>query len=166
MVGLINYTSEPGLFRIIMNGTLRSILEHINSVRTSLEEIVAELDMRANLHDLSKTRSPELEGFVTVSEKLRDLEYGSPEYEQSLKELGPILDHHYKHNPHHPEHHVHGIEDMTLIDIIEMFADWRAASLNTKDGSLQKSLAINKTRFKIDNQLYLIFENTRKALKW
>ena len=55
---------------------------------------------------------------------------------------------------------------MTLIDLIEMYCDWRAAVLRHDDGDFAESLQINKERFGIDNQLAAIFENTRLYLGW
>lgn len=148
------------------NKTLADIIEHIGLVRNYLKLAIKELQLRADLHDLTKTRSPELEAFSEVKEKLSNLEYGSQEYFDCLKELGPALEHHYKHNTHHPEHYHNGINGMNLFDILEMLADWQAASLKTKDGSLEKSLLVNKERFGIDDQLYQILDNTRKSYGW
>lgn len=53
---------------------------------------------------------------------------------------------------------------MTLIDITEMLADWKASSERQKDGNLLQSIEINAKRFKIDNQLKQILLNTAKTL--
>ncbi len=57
-----------------------------------------------------------------------------------------------------------GINDMTLIDIIEMFCDWKAASLRHADGDFLESLEYNRKRFNISEQLHDIFLNTANAL--
>ena len=75
------------------------------------------------------------------------------------------LQHHYAANRHHPEHFTKGIDDMTLIDIIEMLCDWKAASLRQNDGNLLKSIEINAQRFGYDDQLKRIFINTAKLLE-
>ena len=46
----------------------------------------------------------------------------------------PAIDHHYANNRHHPEHWPNGINDMTLMDLIEMLADWKAATARNKNG--------------------------------
>ena len=76
--------------------------------------------------------------------------------------MKPILDHHYKNNRHHPEYHKNGIDDMNLIDLVEMFCDWLAATKRHADGDIMKSIKHNKDRFKMNEQLVKIFENTAK----
>jgi len=53
-----------------------------------------------------------------------------------------------------------GINGMTLIDVIEMFCDWKAASERHADGDILKSIEINGKRFNIDQQLKQIILNT------
>ena len=53
-----------------------------------------------------------------------------------------------------------GIDDMNLIDIIEMFCDWKAATLRHNDGNILKSIEHNKKRFEMDPQLSKIMQNT------
>ena len=36
---------------------------------------------------------------------------------------------------------------MTLLDMLEMLCDWRAASLRHADGDIYQSLVINRARF-------------------
>ena len=87
---------------------------------------------------------------------------GSIEYKESLEKLGPILEHHYANNRHHPEHFKNGIADMDFVDLIEMFCDWKAASMRHNSGNIRKSIELNKKRFKINKQLVKIFENSIK----
>jgi hypothetical protein len=49
---------------------------------------------------------------------------------------------------------------MNLIDLIELFCDWKASSLRHNNGNLLKSIEINAKRFNISEQLTKIFENT------
>ena len=49
---------------------------------------------------------------------------------------------------------------MDLLDLVEMFCDWKAASLRHKDGDFAASLQINKERFGISDQLMAILENS------
>ena len=108
-------------------------LKHISEVRILLAQVIVELQNRITTHDKSKLEAPEKEIFDRVTPKLRTLTYGSPEYHASLEEMGPALDHHYSVNSHHPEHHEDGIHGMSLVDLIEMLADWKAATLRHDD---------------------------------
>ena len=76
--------------------------------------------------------------------------------------MSVALNHHYAANRHHPEHFSKGIDDMTLVDIVEMLCDWKAASLRQNDGNLLKSIEINAQRFGYDDQLKRIFINTAR----
>jgi hypothetical protein len=98
--------------------------------------------------------------------KLRDSTYGSDEYKGFLKDMGAALQHHYANNSHHPEHYPNGINGMSLLDVIEMLADWKAATSRHADGDIQKSLEINKARFGISDQLAEMLANTVKELGW
>jgi hypothetical protein len=55
---------------------------------------------------------------------------------------------------------------MSLLDLIEMFADWKAATLRHADGDLSESLKINKERFGLSDQLAQIMQNTMKEMGW
>lgn len=137
---------------------------HIERVRNLINYMIKELLSRGELHDQSKLSSPEVKLFSLVTGKLSKTTYGSPEYNEFLKELGPALDHHYANNRHHPQFFKNGIEDMTLIDLIEMFCDWKAASERHNDGNINKSIEHNAGRFNMSSQLVKIFENTAKIL--
>jgi hypothetical protein len=52
------------------------------------------------------------------------------------------------------------VSNMNLIDIVEMFCDWFASSQRHPDGSILKSIEINKNRFKMGDQFSSILENT------
>jgi hypothetical protein len=138
--------------------------KHISNVGKFTNIIVKELLDRAQKHDASKLVEPELEAFTKHTENLASCTYGSHQYDKFLEELKPALEHHYANNMHHPEHYPNGINGMNLIDLIEMFVDWKAASLRHNDGNLLKSIAINSKRFSIDSQLTKIFENTADIL--
>lgn len=79
-------------------------LLHSLRVGQLMAETIGELAARSVRHDLSKTEPPEREAFDRMTPRLRRLIYGTPEYQESLAELGPALKHHYAHNAHHPEH--------------------------------------------------------------
>lgn len=88
--------------------------------------------------------------------------YGSEEYTNYLQEMNGALQHHYANYRHHPEHFDKGINDMNLVDLVEMFCDWKASSMRHIDGNLLKSIDINASRFNMSSQLKQIFINTAK----
>jgi hypothetical protein len=55
---------------------------------------------------------------------------------------------------------------MTLVDLIEMLADWKAATERTADGDLARSLEIQRDRFGIDPQVVDILRNTAWWFGW
>ena len=139
-------------------------IKHIENVRKYIRIFTDALTSRGVKHDSTKLDSPEVEVFTECTPKLAKLTYGTPEYNESLKELDTALQHHYAHNRHHPEHFSKGIDDMTLVDIVEMLCDWKAASMRQHDGNLLKSIELNAQRFGYDDQLKRIFVNTAKIL--
>jgi hypothetical protein len=135
-------------------------MRHIEQVRRFLTLFVTELLDRAMLHDQSKMATPEAEMFAEFTSKLAASTYGSPEYEGFRAAMGPALAHHYAKNRHHPEHFANGVDDMNLLDLVEMFCDWKAATLRHNDGNIRKSIETNAKRFGLSPQLVRILENT------
>lgn len=133
---------------------------HIQKVQHFLNIIIHDLMRRGEVHDRSKLDHPEVQLFTEYTPRLAGCTYGSPEYESFRAALGPALKHHYAHNRHHPEHFKNGVEDMSLIDLIEMFCDWKAATLRHNDGNIRKSIEKNAERFHLSAQLVRILENT------
>ena len=140
--------------------------EHIRKVRDRIFDVMENLTVRGQVHDRSKLEEPEKSGYDKLTANLADIEYGSLPYLLALKAAKPVIDHHYAHNSHHPEHYPNGIAGMSLLDIVEMLCDWKAASERTKQGSIAASLVHNKQRFGIDDQLAAILENTVRELGW
>jgi len=140
--------------------------EHIAKVRDSLICIAFDFIDRANIHDNSKLTSPEVEVFNEYTPKLKDSTYGSDEYKAFLVGMGKGLRHHYQHNDHHPEHFEHGVADMDLIQVIEMLADWRAATQRHADGDLARSIEINAERFGYGDEFKRLLINTASRLGW
>jgi len=141
-------------------------LKHSLRVGTLLAPVIAELAERATTHDLSKTEDPELATFNEYTPKLRTSTYGSDEYKGYLTEMQAGLAHHYEHNRHHPEHFADGVDGMTLIDLIEMLADWKAATERHADGDLARSLTIQRERFGLSDQTAAVLANTARHLGW
>jgi hypothetical protein len=141
-------------------------IEHAVRVRELLMPVIDELDDRSRIHDASKTQPPEKAIFDEYTPKLRHSTYGSDEYKGFLEGMGEGLAHHYAVNRHHPEHFTDGILGMTLVDLIEMLADWRAATERHDDGNLARSMLVNTDRFDISAQLVQILVNTADHFGW
>ncbi|MBQ2176816.1 MAG: hypothetical protein II453_17800 [Alphaproteobacteria bacterium] len=136
--------------------------KHIEKVRELMRIFVSKLTTRAFEHDKLKLESPEVETFAEYTPKLGETTYGSEEYNTYLQEMNGALKHHYANYRHHPEHFEKGINDMNLVDIVEMFCDWKASCARQLDGNILKSIETNANRFKISPQLKQIFINTAK----
>lgn len=141
-------------------------LRHIVRVGALLAPVVGDLAARGPAHDASKLVDPEKAVFDEYTPKLKDSTYGSDEYRDFLAGMGDGLEHHYAHNRHHPEHHPDGVAGMTLVDLIEMLADWKAATERHADGDLARSLRIQQDRFGLSDQLVSILEATARAFGW
>lgn len=163
---VVNPTVPPALTEeqqnqeLLEKATNYETLIHICMVRKCIDVIIKELIKRAEDHDKSKMEEPELSLFVTHTPRLSAMTYGSEEYMKCLEELKPSLDHHYANNRHHPEHFKNGVKDMTIVDIIELLCDWKAASTRHSDGNLKKSIEHGKERFGMSKELLQILENS------
>ena len=54
---------------------------------------------------------------------------------------------------------------MDLIQLIELFVDWKAASERHNTGNILKSIEINTNRYNLSPQLQKVFANTAKTLE-
>jgi hypothetical protein len=140
--------------------------KHINRVRELIEGLRTILKVRGMVHDASKLDEPEKSIFDEMTPKLKASTYGSDEYKTMLAGMKPALDHHYVNNLHHPEHYPNGINAMSLMDILEMLCDWKAAGERHANGSIENSLKVNRVRFEIDDQLWRILQNTVQDFGW
>lgn len=141
-------------------------LRHSLRVAELMGEPIKELIDRSVHHDLSKTREPELATYDEVVPRLREVAYGSAEHAELVAAMGEGLRHHYAHNRHHPEHFRDGINGMTLVDLIEMLADWRAATERGPDDDLARTLQLNCERFGVSPQLADVLLNTARHFRW
>jgi hypothetical protein len=132
----------------------------METVRNYLNLCISSLINRAESHDQTKLQSPEVEIFEEYTPKLRGCTYGSDEYKGYMKEMDVAIKHHNAMNTHHPEHFKGGINDMSLLDLLEMLCDWKAATLRHNDGDILKSIEINQKRFGYSDELKQIFKNT------
>ncbi len=141
-------------------------MRHSRRVDQLLLQVIAAVQDRVTRHDLSKMEPPEKAVFDRVTPMLKDSTYGSDQYRASLVEMGEGLVHHYAGNRHHPEHYDAGIGGMTLVDVVEMLADWKAATERHDNGSLARSLPMQAERFGITPQLMDILTNTAVHFGW
>jgi hypothetical protein len=149
-------------FAISKNETRKHILE----VNQLISQCIASLILRANNHDATKLGPDEAPYFDEYTPKLANTTYGSDEYKKFLEELKPALDHHYKCNDHHPEHHSGGIQDMSLLEVVEMLCDWKAATLRHNDGDIRKSIELNQSRFGYSDEFKGLLLNTVNQMNW
>lgn len=151
-----------------MKDSTQNTLDHIGKVQTRIAEFQAALDQRAALHDQSKLKEPEKSGYDRLGTLLHSVTYGTPEYYVVMNDpqIKGAIRHHVENNSHHPEAHEGGVNGMSLLDLVEMFADWKAASERGGGVSFAKGLAINVERFGINDQLAAILANTVKELGW
>lgn len=163
----LNLDSEP-VYTEEEKKCIEDTCDHINKVRMNVGQIVGNLKQRASVHDASKLKEPELSAFAHYGPKLKSSTYGSDEYMKRLDEekFRAGLNHHYTNNTHHPEHYPNGIDGMSLLDILEMMADWKAACERHDDGNLADSFEINRKRFNIPDVLYNQMVKTAKELGW
>ncbi len=143
-----------------VNYCLAETHKHVRRVQHFLNKFITDLIHRGENHDNSKFEEPELSIFAENTEKLSKVKYGSEEYKKCLEETKVAREHHYSNNSHHAEFYKNGIDDMNLLDILEMLADWRSASERNLGGNIRKSIEINVEKYNISPQLRRILENT------
>ena len=135
--------------------------QHKKEVFSILSKVIIDMAEKAVLHDNSKHHPIEKKIFKSNIK----YKFGSPEYNKNLDSLKEGLNHHYGKNRHHPEHFKNGVNGMNLLDVMEMVADWIAASNHYQvDGNIYESFEKCKERFGIDDQLGEIILNTIKYI--
>jgi Family of unknown function (DUF5662) len=159
---IVEATKEEKKEAVILSeeDCIRETKEHIAQVREFMIMFAQDLMQRALVHDESKLEEPELGIFREFTPKLATSTYGSEEYEGFRSAMKPALDNHYAKNSHHPEHYENGVNGMNLADLVEMFCDWKAASMRHSNGDITQSIKTNTDRFKLDKQVVDIFTNS------
>ena len=132
---------------------MRETLAHVRRVGTLMNSAAYNLMVRGMTHDDSKFSEEEYESFAQETPKLKGLTYGSDEYKDALSRIRPAIQAHKKKNSHRPEYHRDGIEGMSLLDLIEMLADWKAAGERHEDGDIVRSINMNAERFGYDDKM-------------
>ena len=140
--------------------------DHMKMVLVLGNYVIKNLKERLETHDASKLSEEEKKLFDVFTPFPDDCIYGSEDYNKHLEDMRIALDHHYKMNKHHPEHYIDGILGMSLIDLLEMIVDWKAASMRHTDGDILRSIEISQKRFGYSDELKKIFINTIKEMNW
>jgi len=116
--------------------------------------------------------------YVVICEELDLLTIGTPKMEESLKAKGYAnassasifncingssethLGFNFISYPIAEFYEPNKLEHMNLVDLIELLADWKAASERNKNGCIYNSIEINSYRYNICPQVRKILENT------
>lgn len=157
---------EQRLVEVCEYDSTPETLKHSRRVADLMNTMFNDAISRSQRHDHSKMVPPEKEYFDVATPRLANIVYGSEEYKQSLRDLKPGLDHHYWENRHHPEHFKNGVDDMNLVDIMEMLADWKAASERSKSDGTRFDPANLAERFGLSEQLVKLMQNTVQDFGW
>ena len=138
--------------------------QHKKGVKNYLEIISMLLNSRALTHDNSKSSNEEYKYYKMANSVNRN---NFKTYEEYLDFIKPTLNkglkHHYENNRHHPEYFDNGIEDMTLIDVLEMIADWYI-SIKQNGKELDNEIKYNFDKYNVSEQLRKIIMNTYKYI--
>lgn len=57
-----------------------------------------------------------------------------------------------------------GIRGMSLLDLVEMLCDWKAATMRHLDGDIGRSIEINQKRFGYTDEMKAILQNTVREM--
>jgi len=148
-----------------MADSTQEVLRHNAAIQKLLTDISLRLYFRGLAHDRDKLVPPQKAGWDANTPR-PPLHYGTRAYYEHLVEIAQTTTRHYEVASHHPEHHPHGVGGMSILDLIEMLADWMDANRAHGDGNLLESIRLGVLRFKIEPQLAKILENTAAELEW
>lgn len=143
------------------NDTESYIKTHIERVRSRLRTVINLLDERMINHDKSKLKDPELSLWKQMDEEPR-YKYGTREYDDKIQRYKHLFELHYSNpnNRHHPEHFINGINDFTLIDLIEMVCDWTAYKDNMRISEAIEMIEKQTERFGYSEEIRNVLTNT------
>jgi hypothetical protein len=126
------------------------IIKHKAWVMFFLFKIMWTLFKRGLRHDLSKFSKEEFEYVYILSTKGVGVKFGSKEYYDLVDCVLPAKEAHAARNRHHLEFYGNCIDKMSVLDRIEMMADWLAAG-HRSGTKIADSLNINTVKYKIPN---------------
>lgn len=139
--------------------TICYINEHKETVAKRLRFLAEQLLERAEKHDNSKLRSPEVDWLIEMDKEPR-YKYGTKEYLDKKARWQKFFDHHYAQNRHHPEHFSTGVEGMNLTDICEYLIDISSYYAEMHPEEVFNIINNQADRFGLDEQLTQILKNT------
>lgn len=142
-------------------------LKHIRRVNELLIDEATDLLRRAKVHDESKFSDVEksrLDQMEALIEREGQAAFGTEEYKHRTEMLGPMVEHHRRNNDHHPEFHPDGVSGMDLVQLLEMFCDWKAASERGEESAMNLTFACEK--YEVSDQLKNIFIATANRRGW
>jgi Family of unknown function (DUF5662) len=146
--------------------TITWILNHKINVLFYILKFCLALIKRGILHDNSKLTKEEFEYVYLLSTKGKNVKFGDKEYYDLVDSCKSAKNAHAKRNRHHPEFYSGNIYRMSPLDLVEMMADWQAATKRNK-GNIQNSLKINKKKYKIKKSLEnSIIRDMREVKTW
>ena len=130
--------------------TIQNIVKHKKSVKKRMLYLADEIAKRAEKHDDSKLRPPEVNWLIQM-DKEPFAKYGTPEYFEKQKRWEKFFKHHYKKNRHHPDHYGElGIYGMTIVDLVEMMCDIVSYCEELHANEASKIIEEQRKRFGID----------------
>lgn len=91
------------MFKFWLFHKTKDTRKHIRMVRKNISLVIKLLKKRSRNHDKSKLSKPEMNEFYKYGKEMKNMKYGSHEYNECLRKMKPAVDHHYKYNRHHPE---------------------------------------------------------------
>ena len=138
---------------------VKDLVDHKQRVAGYMQLLANDLFWRSARHDNSKFSDEEFEAYEEAFPELQKYAYGTPEFKAALEKIRPAVEHHYHENDHHPEYHNNGVNDMTLVQLMEMLCDWLAASERSQV-SFARFLEGAKGKYGIDEQLFAIICQT------
>lgn len=139
---------------------------HVGEVAENLEVCASNLRQRGFAHDRTKFKALEFDAFVSTREKFKKANFGTPEYQACIDIIKPAVDSHYANNSHHTGYYQNGIKDMSLLDILEMVCDWKAANRRSPDLDFDESINRCVKKYNISPELEKIIRTTLQQLSW
>jgi len=128
------------------------LFKHKTLVFLNMMRVIMMLFKRAACHDNSKLRFSEAKVTIPLVKESLIINYDSIEYKNFLEKNKDALQLHYSRTDHHPEHYKN-YKEMSLVALIEMVADWKAAIKKNPNGDLNKSFEIAREKYGMSDEI-------------
>ena len=139
-----------------MSNVKEDIISHQMRVYQLMYRLSKLIEERSLSHDASKFQPDELPAYEKYVPLLAAATTAE-EFNKLKEEFKPTRDLHKSRNRHHVEFHENGAEGMTLVDLVELFAD----AVSGSRGSVEERIA----KLDIPEVLIQILYNTYGASK-